>query len=101
MMRIITVATALARLHAGGRLLRAKPELQGAVRREEARRRGADELHEEVRDRRQGGLRQAAAEKKLAGAAKTSFTKKCVERRRRHLIRVRLAAWRGRRTGRR
>ena len=28
-----------------------------------------------------------AADKKLAGAAKTSFTKKCVKRRRRHLIR--------------
>jgi hypothetical protein len=35
-------------------------------------------LHEEVQGGREGDLRTAAAEKKLAGAAKTSFTKKCM-----------------------
>ena len=52
--------------------------------REEARRRGEDELLEEVRGRRRRAAARAAtceaqaAEKKLAGAAKTSFVKKCV-----------------------
>ena len=41
---------------------------------------GEDELRQEVRGRcrrRAGGVRSAAADKKLAGAAKTSFVKKC------------------------
>ena len=60
----------------------AHERLRRAGRREEAGRRGQDQLHQEVRGRRQADAIAAcdakAAEKKLAGAAKTSFTKKCV-----------------------
>jgi hypothetical protein len=52
-------------------------QLQSDRRREEARRRGADELHEGQSDAEKT-CDASAAEKKLAGAAKTSFTKKCV-----------------------
>jgi len=59
--------------------------LRSAVVREEARGGGEDELSEEVRGRfnaseqeRQGDLHSQAADKKLAGAAKDSFVKKCI-----------------------
>ena len=65
---------------------RRRRQLRSPGHREEAGRRGQDQLRHQVREgrrrRRQQGRRQAcdaqAAEKKLAGAAKTSFTKKCI-----------------------
>ena len=47
-------------------------------RRQEARRRGKDQLHDEMHKDAQASCDTQAADKKLAGAAKTSFTKKCV-----------------------
>ena len=58
---------------------RANHDLQGRGRGEEARRCRAQELHDQVRERREGRVHHASAkEKKLAGAAEKSFTTKCV-----------------------
>ena len=52
--------------------------LQSPGRREEARRCGAEVVHDQMREGRQPACNKSAAEKKLAGAAKTSHVKKCV-----------------------